>query len=426
MYRRSSGLTQAQANGEYQPVGQSLRPLRAACIGTSIYANDLRTCDAVTVDVGQSWDHTKMSRFMQGGGGRSWFTWLCLLSAGRIMQCYNGAESGSTLTQMQARFARDIIPQKPDLVFLGDATNDINTGVDDATIRGLITTMVGQAKAANIVPVIVSTIHRNDDTAKNARVRTHNEWLRRYAWANGYTFIDPFAALIDPASTTAGTLASLLQDGVLHPNVAGGKLAGQRALDSLAGLLRGNTDPSKAPFIAQHRAGPNLLVNPLFQDDVNADGKADSWGIGGAATFSLGTDSRVLGKLQTVNITGSAQTINQGISVDGSAVAVGDRLALSGLIDVTADAGSLQWNVGIYTLSQVGTWASNPIGYGGGSGGGPVGGDLPLAAFYCELTVPTGATLVRAEAKGFSGTGTFKIAQWRLINLTKLGVDSLF
>lgn len=421
-------VTEASGRAQFAWQGQGLRPLRAACIGTSIYASGLTTADNKVVDVTTSpaWDATKMDRYMQGHGSKSWFTWMCLLSNGRILPHYNAAESGSTLTQQAARFQSQVIPKRPDVVFLGDATNDINTAVTDATIQGLITQQVGWALAANITPIIVATTRRGDDATKNTRVRNHNEWLRRYAWANGYAFIDPFAALVDPASTNGYPIASLLADGVLHPNEAGGKLAGQRALDDLAGLIPGNADPSKAKFIVQDRAAsPNLFLNPLFQDDVNSDGIADNWTVSG--TKSIVTDSRVVGKMQVSDITASGQGIGKDITVDGTNVSVGDRLAFSGLLEVSASANAMQWGVYLMAVGQATTWASNPIGYGGSGGGGPVGADLPLTAFYCELTVPTGATIMRAKAQSFvGGTGTIKAAQWRLVNLTKLGVDTLF
>ena len=394
-------------------------PIRATCIGTSIYANGLRTAKAVVVDVAQSWSAANMDKYMQGGGGASWFTWMALLSpGGSILPTYNAAESGSTLTQQAARFQTELLTKSPGMVFLGDATNDINTGVSDDTIRGLITQQIGWALDAGLTPsriVLVATIRRNDSTAKNDRVKVHNKWLRTYAFANGYTYIDPFAVLIDPA--TGGLNTTYAPDG-LHPNTAGGKLAGQRALTDLATALAGHAvDAAHAPFIMQAADAGNLLTNGDFSADVNADGKADSWGVNG--TPSVLTDARLTyGKKQRMVVTGNGQVIQQGITVGGGSVSVGDRVALSGLIEVSAAAGSLQYNFGLYTVGQTGIWASNPIGYGGGSGGGPVGVDMPLAPFYCELTIPTGATLLRAEAKAFTGTGTIDVAQWCMHNLT--------
>ena len=398
------------------------RPLRAACIGTSIYANGLNTLDNVTVQVGNSWSAANMGRYSQAPGGQSWFTWACLLSGGRLLHLYNGAESSSTSDSWVTRFQSDVLSRNPDIVFFGDITNDLNTTWTDAQIRSNITSLASQCVKAGVTPCLVGTI-MNTTAAKNQRISLHNQWLQRYAWQNGFPYIDPFPAIIDTTSTIGANQASLTSDG-LHPNEAGAKLIGQRAVDQLAGILHGTTTPSSVPFIVQHRAvTPNLLQNPLFQDDANADGLADSWAKAGSPAVALATDSRVLGKMQQVTVSANSQGIQQDVAVNGTNASAGDRLAFSGLIEVSAASGSLQWNVGLFCLGQTGVWTATVI---GSNSGGPVATDLSLAPFYIEIPVPTGATLVRARAMGFTGTGTISVAQWRVLNLTKNGLDGLY
>lgn len=409
-------------NIEQRPVLQHFRPLRAACIGTSIYAGGLKTMKDETVDTGSTWSAANMDRYSQNPGGQSWFTWMCLLSGGRIMHYYNGGEASSTSESWITRYLSEIVPKKPDICFFGDATNDINDGFTDAEIRANIATLISQSIANNIVPILVST-NPTSDSAKNIRTRLHNEWLMRYAWSQKIRFIDPFSAIVDPASTTSYPLAGTTLDG-LHPNENGAKLCGQRAVDQLAGMLPGPVSPSVVPWIVQNRVNgiSNLLLNPLFQDDINTDSNADNWTVSTGGGKTLATDSRVLGKLQGLTVNGSNQSISRDTSVDTTNIDVGDRLALSGLIEV-ANTSSLQWNVGIVCLGQTGNWSSHAIGYGGG---GPVGYGLALAPFYCEITVPTGCTIVRSILLGQSGTGTLATAQWRLINLTKNGLNTIY
>lgn len=348
------------------PVYRTSTAVRAICIGTSIYANDLRTADNVVVDhTGPVWDYTKMADYMQGHGGRSWFTYMCLMSAGRILPLYNAAESGSELPSQVTRFDRDVVAHDPDIVFLGDATNDINNSVASSSIRANIIDMIGRAKAAGILPVLVGSSPRSDFTTKNTVTTAHNNWLRRYAWANGLPFIDPFAAIRDPA--TGGISATYSSDG-LHPNALGGKVAGQRAIEELeAALLSTNTRAALAPFVIQSTDAGNLLPISFFTTDANSDGLADSWAVSAAAGKSLVTDARLTaGKFQQMTVNANGQVIQHGLAIGGT-VAVGHKVALSGLIEVDAAAGSLQYNVGLYTVGQAGVWASNPIGYGGAS-----------------------------------------------------------
>ena len=48
--------------------------------------------------------------------------------------------------------------------------------------------------------------------------------------------------------------------------------------------------------------------------------------------------------------------------------------------------------------------------------------------FYCEYVAPTPdiSSIVRAVVGSSSGTGTMWLAQPRLVNLTKLGLDTLY
>jgi hypothetical protein len=400
------------------------RPLRAACIGTSVYAGGSYTADNVSLSTASAWDYTKMGRYMQGRGTSSWFTWACLLSNGRMLPLMNAAESGSMLASHVSRISRDVLAHRPDIVFLGDPTNDINGGETDANIRARVASLVAFCKAANVTPILVGGSRRSDVATKNQRTRNHNEWARRYASSVNVPYIDPFAAIVDPALSTGYPAAAYMTDTV-HPNIAGAKVAGQRAVDALDGILNGIPTGARSTFIAQEwDTAPNLFLNPLFVTDANADSKADSWGVQGTGT--LDTDARVLGKLQSMSNTANGQIISYGFTPGGGSVSVGDRLAISGLAEVTAAAGSLNWAIYIQSFSQTGAWASNVIGYGGGLGSGVVGIDLPLSPFYIEITVPTGSTLVRFEARACSGTGTISLAQMKLVNLTALGIDSIY
>ena len=394
--------------------GAPRKYLRAACIGTSIYSGaGLKAPDGTTILIGNTW--APMKPWEQCPGQDSWFTWLCLLSGGMIRHYLNGAISSDVLSNMVSRYYADIGQYRPDVVFFGDPTNDINGDQTDSDIRSRIDNLRLQIISSGATPILVMASPRGDNATKNQRTRQHNVWARYYADANGLMLIDPFAVMLDPESTSGYPLAGSTVDS-LHPTMDTAQLAGLKALDDLAGVLVGNTvaGPSRMPWIAQDRAAtPNLLANPLFQDDANADGSADGWA--GSGTRTLGTEfGAVVGTYQQVVFTSPANFYFP-ITIDGVTHAVGDRIAFSALISVTNTA-SAQVAAGILKIGGA-VYSSTAFGY--GNSGSGLSLDVPWTPIYCEMTVPTGATLLRCGMFAAAGSGSMRMAQARAINLTK-------
>jgi hypothetical protein len=219
--------------------------------------------------------------------------------------------------------------------------------------------------------------------------------------------------VVDATSTTGAWQGALTIDAGTHPNTAGAAAAGARVVADLAGLLRGNSS-QWGPWAPTDRvSGTNLLINPLMQDDINADGKADSWACNGTPTTVV--DGAVLGKAQQVVIASGTGNIHQDVSVDGVNVRVGDRIKWAGLVKTIAAAGSLNWymNLSFPTGSPTApdvTYPVQPV----------VGLDLPWSYFEAEVVVPVGATSVRIGIYWTAGTGTVSLAQQGLYNMTLL------
>jgi lysophospholipase L1-like esterase len=139
--------------------------------------------------------------------------------------------SGQTTPQMLIRFRPDVIDLKPKAVVILAGTNDIaaNTGpMTNEEIEGNIQSMAELAKA-NGIKVVLSSImptaayHAAPNAAPQttlrpmSRITAINDWMKRYAAANGHVYLDYFTPMLD----TAGLMKAELTTDDLHPNAAG-------------------------------------------------------------------------------------------------------------------------------------------------------------------------------------------------------------
>jgi lysophospholipase L1-like esterase len=156
--------------------------------------------------------------------------------------------SGQTTPQMLIRFRPDVIDLKPKVVVILAGTNDIagNTGpMTNEDIQGNMASMAELAKASGIRVVLASILPVSAyHTAPNGvpqttrrpmnRIRALNEWMRKYAAAQGHVYLDYYSAMVDQA----GLLREELSGDDLHPNAQGYAVMAPLADAAIARALR--------------------------------------------------------------------------------------------------------------------------------------------------------------------------------------------
>jgi lysophospholipase L1-like esterase len=154
--------------------------------------------------------------------------------------------SGQTTAQMLVRFRPDVVNLKPKAMVILAGTNDIagNTGpATNEEIQGNLASMCEMARANGIRVVLssilpVSAYHNTaspQTTARPmARILAINEWMKSYAAAQGYAYLDYFPAMID----ASGLLQEELSSDDLHPNAKGYAVMAPLAEAAIARALK--------------------------------------------------------------------------------------------------------------------------------------------------------------------------------------------
>ena len=185
----------------------------------------------------------------EGGKYPGGYVWLlerylsALYPAGKI-QIVNAGISGDKASDMEARFQKDAIDQKPDLVMINVGVNDVwhaffnfpknqfypqgnlPAGVPLAEYRDKITQMVLAAKAAGIRVVLLSPTPIGEilDGPENRRLQEYIAAMREIALQNQCLFIDlnaPCREVIATYQKHAGKTLNLLAADGVHPNPSG-------------------------------------------------------------------------------------------------------------------------------------------------------------------------------------------------------------
>ena len=137
----------------------------------------------------------------------------------------NRGISGQTTPQMLVRFRQDVIDLQPKVVVILAGTNDIagNTGPETLEqVEENLASMADLAHANGIRVVLCSILPAFDypwqpGLTPAPKIDMINAWLRGYAMAKGYVYVDYHSAMKDERD---GLPANLSKDGV-HPLPAG-------------------------------------------------------------------------------------------------------------------------------------------------------------------------------------------------------------
>lgn len=169
----------------------------------------------------------------------------------RGVEVINAGIGGHRSSDMRARFTRDVLRHRPDVVTLSCGVNDVWHGFDAfhpegggprgialSAYRQNMQAMVEAAQGERVLPVILSTTIIEEDAASlpNLRLRDYNEVLRHIAELSDCRFIDLFHPFLDEVARrrreTGERRLWLTTDGV-HLNERGNALMARVILEGL-------------------------------------------------------------------------------------------------------------------------------------------------------------------------------------------------
>jgi lysophospholipase L1-like esterase len=156
----------------------------------------------------------------------------------------NRGISGQTTPQMLIRFRPDVIALKPKAVVILAGTNDIAGNTGPMTLEMIENNYASMAELAkaNGIKVIFSSVlpvHDYGKTKMSERrspenILKLNEWLKSYCKANGHTYLDYHAKMLDDKGMLKAEWAN---DG-LHPNAEGYKVMAPMAVAAIQQALK--------------------------------------------------------------------------------------------------------------------------------------------------------------------------------------------
>jgi len=194
-----------------------------------------------------------ITQFGDGPGGYVWLVrhYLNDLYPSQNIEVVNAGISGNKSTDMIARFQKDVLDKKPDLVTISVGVNDVWHGfydnhpmgdgpkgipldaytknVDDMVTRALAT-------GAKVVVLSATVIYENLDGNENKKAKAYNAALKDIAKKHNCLFVDyqkPFRALIETYRKDTGARDNLLTGDGVHMNPTGNKVMAYTLLQAL-------------------------------------------------------------------------------------------------------------------------------------------------------------------------------------------------
>jgi acyl-CoA thioesterase-1 len=241
--------------------------LMALCLSVSVLAAQAERPGNATVPEPLQGVHRIVclgDSITQGGEGPGGYVWLlrhylaALYGAPSLLdgkttgiEVINAGISGHKSTDMLARFQRDVLDKKPDLVTISVGVNDVWHGFYDnhplgdgprgvplEAYRKNVEEMVTRAQAAGAKVVLLSTtvIHEDLHNHENAKLAGYNAALHDIAHRHKAIFVDyqkPFQSLIKTYRETTGGRDDLLTSDGVHMNALGNRVMAYSLLRGL-------------------------------------------------------------------------------------------------------------------------------------------------------------------------------------------------
>lgn len=276
------------------------------------------------------------------GGTPAWgwmdygyWVWSNLLLGSPFRLLKNGGVAGQTSAQVLLRVQTDVIDYAPDWCFYLASVNDTGAGLVAAdTIANQQAAIMQMINAGiNVCVLAICPYTSNADATKN--IHLVNRAMAEYcAVTAGSVFVDTYAAMVDPSSTT-GALAAGMTDDSLHPSAKGARAMGTVIAAALSPHIKSTLllPSSMSESYSISTSENQLLANPLFTGSggivsgVGASGTAATdWTFG----IALGAATTV-GSVAARTVANDGDTIgnNQVLSISsaGSGALVNCRLA---------------------------------------------------------------------------------------------------
>ena len=161
----------------------------------------------------------------------------------------NRGISGQTTPQMLIRFRGDVIELQPKVVVILAGTNDLAGNTGPTTLEAIednLSSMAELATAHGIRVVFASLLPVSDYEMRDgkpiiqtvrrppAQILALNNWMKDYATAHHYVYLDYFSAMVDEK----GFLKDELSNDGLHPNLQGYVVMAPLAEAAIAASLK--------------------------------------------------------------------------------------------------------------------------------------------------------------------------------------------
>ncbi len=164
----------------------------------------------------------------------------------------NRGISGQTTPQMLIRFRPDVIDLAPTVVVILTGTNDLAGNTGPTTLEAIEDNLKSMAELAqrHHIRLVFSSVLPVSDYEKTAdgqpriqtvrrppdQIKALNDWLKKYAAENRFTYLDYYSAMIDEK----GFLKDELSNDGLHPNEKGYAVMAPLAEKAIAAALKKN------------------------------------------------------------------------------------------------------------------------------------------------------------------------------------------